>query len=232
MANKHLVLCGGTRLTSKNKEWRDAPAVRLQLGTGKKHLHLKIHHITRKLASQIPDAAVEFTWEPGLPGRKLIFPGRAADEAHRERRIAGPDSSDAIAANFEAVMVTGPSKTVVVLAGEDEEAADGLAADFSERRVAHARAGRRPGSCGRRRLGGGPGPPAIREIGIRFDYGRWPAAPVRRGRRAKARTSVSATRCCRPTICRVRNRPSARNCKTRRGDTLRISAASAIEISV
>jgi len=59
MANKHLVLCGGTRLTSKNKEWRDAPAVRLQLGTGKKHLHLKIHHITRKLASQIPDAAVD-----------------------------------------------------------------------------------------------------------------------------------------------------------------------------
>lgn len=59
MANKRLVLCGGTRLTSRDTDWREAPAVRLQLGTGKKHLHLKIHHITRKLASQIPAAAVD-----------------------------------------------------------------------------------------------------------------------------------------------------------------------------
>jgi 7-cyano-7-deazaguanine synthase in queuosine biosynthesis len=59
MAEKHLVLCGNTKLTSRSKEWREAPTLRLALGSGKKQLHLKIHHITRKLASQLPDAAVD-----------------------------------------------------------------------------------------------------------------------------------------------------------------------------
>ena len=54
MAEKHLVLCGGARLTARTKAWREAPKVRLQLGNGKKHLHLKIHHITRKIGGGLP----------------------------------------------------------------------------------------------------------------------------------------------------------------------------------
>ena len=59
MAEKHLVLCGGTRLTTRNKSWRESPPLRLELGRGKKHLHLKLHHITHKLAGRIPLVAID-----------------------------------------------------------------------------------------------------------------------------------------------------------------------------
>ena len=59
MAEKHLVLCGGTRFSAKLKSWREADVVRLELGHGKKHLHLKLHHITRRLAAQLPPVAVD-----------------------------------------------------------------------------------------------------------------------------------------------------------------------------
>lgn len=59
MAEKHLVLCGGTILTARTKAWREAPKVRLQLGRGKKHLHLRIHHITRKIAGGLPPEALD-----------------------------------------------------------------------------------------------------------------------------------------------------------------------------
>lgn len=59
MAEKHLVLCGGTKLTARGQAWRDAPQVRVQLGKGKKHLHLKIHHITHKIGSRLPPEALD-----------------------------------------------------------------------------------------------------------------------------------------------------------------------------
>jgi 7-cyano-7-deazaguanine synthase in queuosine biosynthesis len=59
MAEKHLVLCGGARLSAKHAAWRETKPLRLELGRGKKHLHLKLHHITRSLAGQIPDIAID-----------------------------------------------------------------------------------------------------------------------------------------------------------------------------
>lgn len=59
MAERHLVLCGGARLSSRSTAWRAAHTVRLQLGKGKKHLHLQIHHITRALAGNIPPEGVD-----------------------------------------------------------------------------------------------------------------------------------------------------------------------------
>ena len=59
MPNDHLVLCGPAKLTSRKKEWREARTHRLQIGTGKEHVHLKIEHITRKMAAQLPAAAID-----------------------------------------------------------------------------------------------------------------------------------------------------------------------------
>lgn len=59
MPNDHLVLCGSARRTSRKKQWREAKTHRLRIGTGKEHVHLKIEHITRKMAAQLPDAAID-----------------------------------------------------------------------------------------------------------------------------------------------------------------------------
>lgn len=59
MANEHLVLCGSARLSSRKKEWRDAKTHRLRIGRGKDHVHLKIEHITRKMAANLPKEAVD-----------------------------------------------------------------------------------------------------------------------------------------------------------------------------
>jgi hypothetical protein len=59
MTEKHLILCGGAKLSSRNKAWRESKPIRLELGKGEKQLHLRLHHITRRLASQIPAVAVD-----------------------------------------------------------------------------------------------------------------------------------------------------------------------------
>ena len=59
MPNEHLILCGSAKLTSRKKEWREAKTHRLRIGTGKEHVHLKIEHITRKMAAQLPTAAID-----------------------------------------------------------------------------------------------------------------------------------------------------------------------------
>ncbi|MEZ6138293.1 MAG: hypothetical protein R3C53_25705 [Pirellulaceae bacterium] len=59
MTDKHLILCGGAKLSSRNKAWRESRPIRLELGKGEKQLHLRLHHITRRLASQIPAIAID-----------------------------------------------------------------------------------------------------------------------------------------------------------------------------
>ena len=59
MTEKHLILCGGAKLSSRNKAWRESKPIRLELGKGEKQLHLRLHHITRRLASQIPAIAID-----------------------------------------------------------------------------------------------------------------------------------------------------------------------------
>src|SRR5262245_44878719 len=59
MAEKYLVLCGGARLSSRSNAWREANTLRAQIGKGKKHVHLKLHHITRKTLRQLPDEALD-----------------------------------------------------------------------------------------------------------------------------------------------------------------------------
>lgn len=59
MANEHLVLCGSARLTSRKRQWRDAKVHRLRIGRGKDHVHLKIEHITRKMAAVLPAEAAD-----------------------------------------------------------------------------------------------------------------------------------------------------------------------------
>src|SRR5262245_57867187 len=59
MANQRLVLCGGARLTTTARAWRNAPTVPLCLGEGRTDVHLRVEHVTRKLLAGLPDVAAD-----------------------------------------------------------------------------------------------------------------------------------------------------------------------------
>lgn len=59
MAEKHLILCGGSRITRKLRSFDEKSIVRLDLGPGKNKVHLNLHHLTSKIVDHLPDVAVD-----------------------------------------------------------------------------------------------------------------------------------------------------------------------------
>lgn len=57
MSERHLVRCGGARLSVREKAWRDANPTQLTLSGPDRHVTLKVPHITRALGQQLPPAA-------------------------------------------------------------------------------------------------------------------------------------------------------------------------------
>lgn len=61
MAERHLVLCGDAGLSSRDQAWQTAPKLKLCLGTERKQLKLRLHHITRKVAGNLPPEAIDLS---------------------------------------------------------------------------------------------------------------------------------------------------------------------------
>lgn len=60
MPNDHLVLCGGTRISSRNtKQPSDGKTHRLKLGKSRNQLHLKLEHISESMAANLSQQAVD-----------------------------------------------------------------------------------------------------------------------------------------------------------------------------
>jgi hypothetical protein len=59
MAKRHLVLCGGVRLPTVTAEWKAAPALRLALGRGRHDVHLRLDHLSERLAVGLPEVAID-----------------------------------------------------------------------------------------------------------------------------------------------------------------------------
>ncbi len=59
MCNRHLVLCGDARLTRRDRAWRNAPTMQLQLGHGRRDVHLLVEHITTPMCANLPAVAVD-----------------------------------------------------------------------------------------------------------------------------------------------------------------------------
>lgn len=49
MSAKHVILCGGAKLSSRAKAWRDIAPIRLALGDGPHDVHLHLHDLTRSM---------------------------------------------------------------------------------------------------------------------------------------------------------------------------------------
>lgn len=59
MPNRHLILCGGTSLSSRKKEWREAKATQLAIRRDTGNVNLRIADITRRLTTKIPDIELD-----------------------------------------------------------------------------------------------------------------------------------------------------------------------------
>lgn len=59
LPNDHVVLCGKTSLTSRLKHWRDAKPHNLRIGPQKTDVHIKIEHITQKMADHLSPRALD-----------------------------------------------------------------------------------------------------------------------------------------------------------------------------
>lgn len=59
MAERHLVLCDGARLTSPSSGWRNVPTANLRIGTGTGNVHLQLQHLTDKLCRSLPPIALD-----------------------------------------------------------------------------------------------------------------------------------------------------------------------------
>jgi hypothetical protein len=59
MSNRHLILCGGARLTAPSGEWQEAPALKLRLGKGKTDVHLRLSHIAEPMCANLPEVATD-----------------------------------------------------------------------------------------------------------------------------------------------------------------------------
>src|SRR5262249_28123620 len=55
MANEHLILCGGTRLSSRKPAWHSAKTVELRINEDPRRINVKIEDITKKLMSNLTD---------------------------------------------------------------------------------------------------------------------------------------------------------------------------------
>jgi hypothetical protein len=59
MAERHLVLCGGTSTTKLGRDWQSAPVLRLHIGRGRNDVHLRLDHLSQRLCAKLPDVAAD-----------------------------------------------------------------------------------------------------------------------------------------------------------------------------
>jgi hypothetical protein len=59
MAKRHLVLCGNVRAPKLTAAWKEASALRLVLGKGRHEVHLRLDHLSKRLAAGLPDVAID-----------------------------------------------------------------------------------------------------------------------------------------------------------------------------
>ena len=59
MSAKHVILCGGVKLSSRSKAWGDAPQTHLSIGNGRGKVHLHLRDLTKSMAQNPPEAAVD-----------------------------------------------------------------------------------------------------------------------------------------------------------------------------
>jgi len=59
MAKRYLVLCGGVRLPVLTPEWKAAPVLRLAIGRGRHDVHLRLDHLSGRLATGLPEVAID-----------------------------------------------------------------------------------------------------------------------------------------------------------------------------
>lgn len=78
MSERHLILCGGCRLSSRQNAWREAHTVELQLGRNRRQLRLRIQHISRALARRLPAEVIDL----------LEIAGRPAERSRRDHGIS------------------------------------------------------------------------------------------------------------------------------------------------
>jgi hypothetical protein len=59
MSADHAILCGGSSLSTRSKQWKTAKTVRLAIGQGASPIHLDIGSIPKRLASNLPPVAAD-----------------------------------------------------------------------------------------------------------------------------------------------------------------------------
>ena len=55
MSAKHVILCGGTKLSARGGAWKSITPINLVLGTGVHDVHLCLHDLTRAMTANLPD---------------------------------------------------------------------------------------------------------------------------------------------------------------------------------
>ena len=59
MSKRHLVLCGGSSATKQGRDWQNASVLRLNLGKGRHEVHLRLDHLSKRLAAGLPEVGVD-----------------------------------------------------------------------------------------------------------------------------------------------------------------------------
>ena len=59
MTKPHLVLCGNVRAPKMPAAWKEAPVLRLALGKDRHDVHLRLDHLSKRLAAGLPEVAID-----------------------------------------------------------------------------------------------------------------------------------------------------------------------------
>lgn len=59
MSAKHVILCGGTKLSSRSKVWRQLTPIPLSIGKGRNEVHLHLHDLTTSMMQTPQDIATD-----------------------------------------------------------------------------------------------------------------------------------------------------------------------------
>jgi len=57
MSAKHVILCGGAKLSTRSKAWRQVTPIPLSIGKARDQVHLHLHDLTKPMMQAPPDAA-------------------------------------------------------------------------------------------------------------------------------------------------------------------------------
>ena len=59
MSAKHVILCGGAKLSSRSKAWRQVTPIPLSIGKGRNEVHLHLHDLTKSMMQTPQDVATD-----------------------------------------------------------------------------------------------------------------------------------------------------------------------------